>query len=163
MKRARSIVPPNKYSKMLDWKRHSASQPRGIMPKARKLTFTAETIENSKKQKHVGPQTYQQWIKPKTKGFYKQSDDRISIVTSIAYDKKTIPGPSVYKGRGKDMYEKMKAGPSTIKFGDFNAPAKENIRMTKIKKNNRPGPQTFEVAKSQDTCALKSTVNQKMD
>ena len=61
------------------------------------------------------------------------------------------------------MYERIKTGPSTIKFGDFNAPAKENIRMTKIKKNNKPGPQTFEVAKSLDACALRSTINQKMD
>ena len=59
VKRAKSIVPPDKYSKMLDWKRHSNSQPRGVMAKARKLTITAETIEISRQQRHVGPQTYQ--------------------------------------------------------------------------------------------------------
>lgn len=104
--RAKSTVAPNKYAKQVDWRKKSQSQLSGVMPKARKLTMTAEIIELGKTHKNrPGPATYKQWIKPKTKGFYANTDRKCSIMASIAYDKKTIPAPNVYKGRGKDMYE----------------------------------------------------------
>ena len=138
-KRAKSIVAPNKYSKVLDWKRHSHAS-LGQMPKARKVTMTTEVIEFQRRYNKPGPDTYQQWIKPKTKGFYKFSDQRYGIVSSIAYDKKGIPAPNLYKGRGKDMFETMQTGPSTIQYGKLNEAAKANDRMEKIKKDGKPGP-----------------------
>ena len=158
-KRAKSLVAPDKYSKVLDWKRNSRAQLRGKMSKARKLTMTAEIIEASKKSRRVGPQTYQQWIKPKAKGFYKPSDTRYSIVSSIAFSKKGIPGPDIYKGRGKGMFEEVKSGTATITYGRKNEEPKENLRMVKIKKNNRPGPASFEVGKSIDACTLRQPLS----
>ena len=158
-KRAKSLVAPDKYSKVLDWKKNSRAQLRGKMSKARKLTMTAEIIELSKKSRKVGPQTYQQWIKPKAKGFYKPSDTKYSIVSSIAFSKKGIPGPDIYKGRGKGMFEEVKSGTATIKYGGKNEEPKENLRMVKIKKNNRPGPASFEVGKSIDACTLRQPLS----
>ena len=54
------------------------------------------------------------------------------------------------------MFEKIQNGTTTIKFGQSHEEPKENYRLTKIKKDNKPGPQTFEVAKSIDTCTLRS-------
>ena len=87
------------------------------MPKARKLTSTQEIFEFQKKYKRPGPQNYKQWIKPKTKGFYNNSEPKCSVMTSTAFEKKTIPAPNVYKGRGKDMFEKMQSGTSTVTYG----------------------------------------------
>ena len=163
VKRAKSMVAPDKYSIVNDWKRTARSQPRGKMAKARKLTMTAEIIENQKKSKRPGPQSYQQWIKPKAKGFYKPSDTKYSIVPSIAYSKKGIPGPTIYKGRGKDMFERMKSGTTTIRFGVKHEAPPENLRLSKIRKDGKPGPASFEVGKSLDACALPQPVNQKMN
>ena len=59
------------------------------------------------------------------------------------------------------MFETMQTGPSTIKFGQNNVAPKVNERIEKIKKDGKPGPTSFEVEKSLEACALRSSVNQK--
>ena len=87
------------------------------MPKARKCTSTQEIFDFQKKYKRPGPHEYKQWVKPKTKGFYANSEPKCSVVTSTAFEKKGIPAPNVYKGRGKDFFEKIKGGTSTVQYG----------------------------------------------
>ena len=72
--RAKSSVAPNKYANLVDWRSQSRAQLKGIMPKARKCTSTQEIFDFQKKYKRPGPSHYKQWIKPKTKGFYANSE-----------------------------------------------------------------------------------------
>ena len=160
--RAKSSVAPNKYSKVVDWRKQSHGQLRGVMPKARKMTSTQEIFEFQKKYKRPGPQNYKQWIKPKTKGFYNNSEPKYSVITSTAFVKKTIPAPNVYKGRGKDFFDKVKQDGSTVQYGPKGEAVVQNIRLTKIKKDDKPGPVSFEVAKCLEACKLRQPINQKI-
>ena len=84
-------------------------------------------------------------------------------MTSTAFEKKGIPAPNVYKnGRGKEMFDKIKGGTSTVHYGPKDVEV-ENIRITKIKKNEKPGPASFKVAESLEACKLRRPVNQKLD
>ena len=71
----------------------------------------------------------------------------MSIVESTAFEKKQVPAPNIYKGCAKDMFEGMKGGGSTVQYGP-RGEAEPNDRLTKIKKNNLPGPNTFKVAEA---------------
>ena len=83
-------------------------------------------------------------------------------MASTAFEKKNIPAPNVYKGRGKDFFEKVKGGTSTVQYGPKDDVA-ENIRLTKIKKDEKPGPATFKVAEGLEACKLRQPINQKID
>ena len=164
IERAKSSVAPNKYSKVIDWRRRSHGQLRGVMPKCRKVTTTAEIFEIQKKEKPPGPNYYKQpWVRARTPGFYRGTEEKITSIVSIAYEKKSIPAPNVYKGRGKDLFETLKEGSSTVHYGRRGDPL-TNERMLKIKKDSKPGPSTFEVEKAlQASSKTKRITNQKID
>ena len=164
IERAKSSIAPNKYSKVVDWQRRSRAQRCGVMAKTRKLTTTAEIFEVYKKEKSVGPSHYQKtWIRPKTKGYSKLLEEKVTSMVSAGFEKKYIPAPNVYKGKGKDLFETLKEGSSTVHYGR-RTDKLPNERMVRIKKDSTPGPTTFEVEKAlQSSSFTKSIINQNFD
>lgn len=47
-------------------------------------------------------------LKEKIHGHYNKSEPKCSVLVTTAYEKKFIPGPNVYEGRGKSMGEMLK-------------------------------------------------------
>ena len=61
------------------------------------------------KKKIPGPPHYDNTgLKDKVHGFYGPSETKCSVISSSAYEKKFIPGPNAYEGRGKSMSVELK-------------------------------------------------------
>ena len=152
IKRAKSIVDPRKYSKVIDWRVRSSSQLLGLTTRTKRVTDIDELM--MAKKKIPGPSVYKSvWIRPKTYGFYDNSSPKISVFQETIYEKKRIPCSNQYntfKGLFKTLNERNRKLPSTISL-DIK---RKDYPTFKLKKNSKPGPTTYESTKSLEKCVL---------
>lgn len=88
------LVDSQKYSKIYDWKK--LNQHRG--PKIPKENNSSMVQMIEKHAREVpAPNKYNTFKKVKIKGTIKSSLPKFTFIQSIAFDKKGIPGPNVYK------------------------------------------------------------------
>ena len=67
-------------------------------------------------------------------------ETKLSILGSVAFEKKFIPGPNAYESRGKGMSQIIKE--TAKEFKKYEAP-KYPKSLIKVKKNNVPGPTSY--------------------
>jgi hypothetical protein len=155
-------VDPRKYSVQLDWRGKSRKELVGLIPREEKVLFTAQVIRDKKT--IPGPSVYKStWLKPKTKGFYKNASPRVSVMEEIIQEKKKIPAPSKYntiKGMAMESKEKYRG----ISASDIDSKRRDKHgRTSRVRKNNRPGPSSYKTAQSVDQCVLRAQSNTKID
>lgn len=158
IRRARSSVDPRKYSEVVDWKARSASRLPGKMARTKKETIMAELMRDKKS--IPGPSVYQNWNKPRAKGFYGKISPRITVMEETMYEKKRIPSSTQYntfKGFSKEVIERNKKRMSQAYLDG----KRKDFAYFKLKKTNQPGPSTYETAKSIDRCSLRSSIQMK--
>ena len=158
VKRAKSSVDPRKYASHEDWKKTSLdkrTQYSYLVPKAKKTTFIDETVQAKKK--IPGPPHYDNTgLLEKVHGFYGPSETKCSVIVSSAFEKKFIPGPNIYEGRGKGMSQVLKE--KAKKFMYQYKPEKYSSGV-KWNKTNEPAPTTYENAAAKEKCSeMRNTI-----
>ena len=104
------------------------------------------------KKKIPGPDKYDNTgLKQKVHGFYGPSEVKCSVISSVAFEKKIVPGPNAYKdNRGKDMSVLLKEKAKAFLYQY--KPAKYDSGV-KWKKTRDPAPGTYHDAEAKDHCS----------
>jgi hypothetical protein len=80
--------------------------------KDKKSSFIDTIMRKEKRTPH--PQTYNSWVKPHSKGYSTFNQEKFTITTSIAAEKKSIPAPNQYKPHKDMSRECMERNPSKV-------------------------------------------------
>ena len=101
-----------------------------------------------------GPPNYQtgNYKVNKIKGFYGNSENKFSTTSSIAYEKRFIPGPNVYESRGKAMSQILNEKAKNFLYEYNGKKADTGVR---VKKTNEPAPTSYEVGVAVDKTSQK--------
>ncbi len=105
-KRARSCIDPRKYSHLSDWEKRPVKD-NCLFTKSKRVTLCEQ---RSKESNDIpGPPAYDKQDNfKKIVGFYGNTEVKMSVIGSTAFEKNHIPGPSVYESRGKGMSALLK-------------------------------------------------------
>ena len=104
------------------------------------------------KKKIPGPPHYDNTgLKDKVHGFYNKSEPKCSVLVTTAFEKKYIPGPNSYEGRGKSMSDELTE--KAKKFMYQHKPGKYSSGV-KWRKDNIPAPTSYENAAAREKSAV---------
>ena len=152
-KRARSVINPQKYAHITDWRKRSKGtrsslfpeEPNYVIPKAKRVTTAAQMFLDKKM--IPGPPHYKKLdeLKPKIHGFYGNTESKCSMSGSVAFEKKFIPGSNSYESRGKGMSAILKEKAKAFLYVHKPDYSKTSC---KIKKTNVPAPTSYEVGEA---------------